>query len=333
MKRPEQTNNIVELKPKASLLGFCKATADQTRLTILSILEQESFGVLELCDILSLKQSALSHHLKILTEAGLLIRRREGNSIFYSRNHQPEHELSELQQALYSAVEEIELDQVVLGKIHQLQRQRAEKSEQFFQEYLDRFSINQEMVAPISAYADQLQDMIQHELVNGSNRPDRVLEIGPGEGQFLARLAPLFKQVVALDNSQAMLDTARDYCQLNQLANVDMVFGDTQTETLDEGSYDVVVMNMVLHHNASPIELLKDSYRLLKPGGSLFLSELVSHQQDWVRESCGDLWLGFQPDDLGHMASQAGFESGNSHYLAQRNGFVVQIHKLVKSLN
>ncbi|MEL0037409.1 MAG: metalloregulator ArsR/SmtB family transcription factor, partial [Gammaproteobacteria bacterium] len=74
-----------QLKPipdlrASELLGFCKAMADQVRLNILSILDKESFGVLELCEILQLKQPALTHHLKLLTDAGLLTKRREGTS-------------------------------------------------------------------------------------------------------------------------------------------------------------------------------------------------------------------------------------------------------------
>ena len=169
--------------------------------------------------------------------------------------------------------------------------------------------------------------MIQHVLEQDFEQHNSVLEIGPGEGQFLENLARLFKHIVALDNSEAMLTIARKQLAM---ANIDFVLGDTTTECLTPLSFNAVVMNMVLHHNASPIELIKDSHRLLKPGGSLFISELCSHQQDWVREACGDLWLGFQPEDLMHQASQAGFVEGSSYYLAQRNGFVVQLRQFIK---
>lgn len=87
---------------------------------------------------------------------------------------------------------------------------------------------------------------------------------------------------------------------------------------------------MVLHHNPSPVELLQDIVRVMKSGGSLFISELTAHQQDWVRDACGDIWLGFKAEDLSVTAEIAGLQEGTSQYLAQRNGFVVQIREFIK---
>src|SRR5690606_40551176 len=67
------------------LAALLKAAGDPLRLDILRVLAQDSFGVLELCQMFSAKQSGMSHHLKVLTNAGLLTSRREGNSIFYRR--------------------------------------------------------------------------------------------------------------------------------------------------------------------------------------------------------------------------------------------------------
>ncbi|MCI5105562.1 MAG: metalloregulator ArsR/SmtB family transcription factor, partial [Pseudomonadales bacterium] len=76
---------LPEASPLSALASLHKALADQLRLQILRLLMHESFGVLELCRILDIRQSALSHHLKILARAELVSTRREGNSIFYRR--------------------------------------------------------------------------------------------------------------------------------------------------------------------------------------------------------------------------------------------------------
>ena len=89
------------------LAGLLKAAGDPLRLDILRVLAQDSFGVLELCQIFSIKQSGMSHHLKVLTSAGLLASRREGNSIFYRRAFfGPDHPLSALQQQLFTTVDQ-----------------------------------------------------------------------------------------------------------------------------------------------------------------------------------------------------------------------------------
>ena len=85
--------------------------------------------------------------------------------------------------------------------------------------------------------------------------------------------------------------------------------------------FDCIVANMVLHHVPSPAGIFSQAGRLLKPGGSFLISELCRHDQEWAKTSCGDLWLGFSPDDLSLWAQHAGFVNGDSQYLGLRNGF------------
>ena len=89
-------------------------------------------------------------------------------------------------------------------------------------------------------------------------------------------------------------------------------------------STDCVVLNMVLHHLAAPGEAMKQLARLVKAGGSLLITELCSHNQSWAREACGDLWLGFEQDDLARWADAAGLTPGESLYIGLKNGFQIQ---------
>jgi ArsR family transcriptional regulator len=92
-----------------------------------------------------------------------------------------------------------------------------------------------------------------------------------------------------------------------------------------------VVLNMVLHHFAAPAEAIKQLARRVKPGGSLLITELCSHNQSWAREACGDLWLGFEQDDLARWAAAAGLSSEESLYIGLRNGFQIQVRHFQKS--
>ena len=222
------------------------------------------------------------------------------------------------------------LSEEIQERMANLQQRRSLRSEQFFQQNTQQFRANQELVAPLSAYKANLLEMLEG-LDKTSDVEQRfALEVGPGDGQFLPQLARLYDQIDALDNSEQMLDLSRKHCQEEGVENITFISGDTSTDALPDDHYDVVVINMVLHHNASAIELFQDVYRVLKSGGSLFVSELVAHQQDWVREACGDIWLGFQPEDLTVMAENSGFNDGINHFLAQRNGFVVQLRQFTK---
>ena len=82
---------------------------------------------------------------------------------------------------------------------------------------------------------------------------------------------------------------------------------------------------MVLHHTPSPAEVFHDVANRLAPGGMVLVTDLCSHDQAWARENCGDLWLGFDPEDLTRWACEAGLLEMTSVYLAQRNGFQIQV--------
>ena len=149
------------------------------------------------------------------------------------------------------------------------------------------------------------------------------IEVGPGDGAFLPELARRFGTVTALDNSPAMLELARQVCEREQLANVSLQLADALNGTSLQA--DCVVLNMVLHHFAAPADALRHMADLLQPGGSLLVTELCSHNQSWAREACGDLWLGFEQDDLARWATAAGLVPGESLYVGLRNGFQIQV--------
>jgi len=86
----------------------------------------------------------------------------------------------------------------------------------------------------------------------------------------------------------------------------------------------------VLHHTLTPSEIFKDLSALLVTGGALLITDLCRHDQGWTRESCGDIWLGFEPDDLSQWAASAGLISDQEQYLTLRNGFRVQIRHFYK---
>ena len=87
---------------------------------------------------------------------------------------------------------------------------------------------------------------------------------------------------------------------------------------------------MVLHHFAEPADALCQLARLLKPGGSLLITELCRHDQDWAKQACGDLWLGFDQDELALWANAAGLIPSESLYLGLKNGFQIQLRHFAK---
>ena len=315
-----------------ALAALCKASGDPLRLEILRVLSRDSFGVLELSQILAMPQSGMSHHLKILTKAGLLATRREGNSVFYRRAQLPATSAqARLQQALFATVDTLPAETTTDARIETVRAERSQRSQQFFAENAAQFRAQQELIADFDVYGPQAAELLTSCLPAGARAPGgaTALEVGPGEGAFLAYLAPHFERVVALDNSCEMLDQARLFAKSAQLNNIEFIHGDTGSALRAGLAVDCIVLNMVLHHVPSPAAIFQDLARLLRPQGMLLVTELCRHDQLWTQQACGDLWQGFEPEDLTQWAEAAGLAPGHGVYLAQRNGFRVQIRQFI----
>ncbi|KRP31726.1 MAG: hypothetical protein ABS27_08305, partial [OM182 bacterium BACL3 MAG-121001-bin29] len=211
--------------PAQRLAQLYKALADTLRLQILRLLRNESFGVLELCRLVDIRQSALSHHLKVLAKAELVATRREGNSIFYRRAFITDDDaLADLKRAAFDAVDTLEIPSEQAMQLEQLQQERSELSLSFFEKNADRFSENQGLIVEREHYDSSLIDVVEG---LGLPADASVLEIGPGEGRLLVELARRFAAVTAVDNSKDMLDLSRAAIAADGLSNVEFLLGET----------------------------------------------------------------------------------------------------------
>lgn len=313
----------------APITLLCKAAGDALRMQILRVLQQNSYGVLELCQVFNIRQSAMSHHLKILTHAGLVSKRREGTTLFYRRNlGNPRSDLQELQTTLFRSLDQLLLNDKITAQVSQINDERSAASVAFFNSNATRFEANQDLIASWSDYGDGVENFLDANLTSTSV----AIEIGPGYGQFLGKLSTSFERVIALDNSAEMLEQCRQRAALQNLPNIQFVHGDPRRARSLKLRADCVSLNMVLHHNPVPAEIISDCAALLNAGGMLLITDLCDHNQQWTRESCGDLWLGFEPEQLAQWATSVGLIEGSSLYLAQRNGFRVQLRHFAKPL-
>ncbi|WP_435606489.1 ArsR/SmtB family transcription factor [Pseudomonas knackmussii] len=308
------------------LAALCKAGGDPLRLNVLRALANDSFGVLELAQIFGIRQSGMSHHLKVLAQAGLVATRREGNAIFYRRALPQADSLGgTLHGALLEEVDALDLPADVAAQIAAVHAQRAAVSRTYFARSAEKLQATQDLIAGLPQYRESVLALLDSLSFDGAST---ALEVGPGDGGFLPELARRFAQVTALDNSAAMLELARQRCADERLGNVRLRLADALQDA--EDAADCVVLNMVLHHFAAPADALRQLARLVKPGGSLLVTDLCSHDQSWAREACGDLWLGFEQEDLARWADAAGLAPGESVYIGLRNGFQIQVRHFAK---
>ncbi|MFL1403921.1 ArsR/SmtB family transcription factor [Marinobacter sp. M1N3S26] len=325
-------NTPQPLQDLNALAPLYKACGDPLRLEILRVLRRDTFGVMELSQLFEVRQSGMSHHLKVLNKAGLLEPQREGNAIFYRR---PLHLdagntnlIDDTVRQIFRTIDQMPITGHLQEKIEAIRDQRADQSQAFFARHAEQFREQQELIAAFDLYAEPTAELIRGRAAR--HQWQSALEIGPGEGAFLPVIAGICPRVVAVDNSADMLRKARQTCTDEKLGNVELVEGTTATLLPRDERFDLVVANMVLHHVPSPADIFLEASDLMADGGYLVISDLRSHDQDWARENCGDLWLGFEPEELNAWANDAGLETGEAMFIGLRNGFQVQVREYRK---
>lgn len=313
-----------------TLTTLYKAAGDGLRLKVLQALGNNSFAASELSTLLDLGQSRLSHHLKVLTQAALVEVRREGNTLFY-RRRLPDWTLSpalaSVHQALFNALDETTHDNAMQTALIAIEQQRSALSQAYFASQDSDFSQD-----PFLAYSDDYQalaaNMLKRALPNGG---ENLLEIGPGNGSFLQRVAENFTHLVGFERSATMLMRAQQHLKAAKV-NAQLIQGDWPHNGPAQ-QFDAVIINMVLHHMAHPADALIAAARRLKPTGVLLITELCVHDQQWTKENCGHVWLGFEEADLLRWLSSVGLVAEESQFMALRNGFQIQVRSFMHANN
>ncbi len=299
------------------------AAADVQRARILRLLAQDSFSVSELSDLLRMPQPALSHHLKLLGQGGWVATRREGASTYYRRAVvNADDPLADLRRQTIAALDACALESRLVPAVAARHERRRASSEAFFTRHAAAFRQHQDQIVEPGAYLEPLQQLLD---ASGARAGRLAIELGPGTGDLLARLAGRFRRLIGIDASAAMLAQARARVRSIGLKNVRLVLGDTEA-LAEQTDADALFCCMVLHHLPSPAAFFPAARAALAPHGRLFLVELCPHQQDWARECCGDLWLGFEQEELLAWAEASALALLQSQYLSQRNGFRIQLH-------
>lgn len=125
-----------------------------------------------------------------------------------------------------------------------------------------------------------------------------VADIGTGTGFVAAGMAPWVKRVIGIDNASAMLRVARENLDSLGVSNADLLVGDLAGVPLADNSVDAAFANMVLHHAVDPTAMLEEMARIVRPGGTVGVTDEVEHPYEWMREEHADIWLGFTPEQV-----------------------------------
>jgi SAM-dependent methyltransferase len=280
------------------LLTLLAAAADPTRLRLLALAARGAFCVNDFCDILGQSQPRLSRHLRLLHEAGLLERTREGVNAWYV--------LAQGEAGAFARdlLRRANADDPVLaadrrGAVRVLAERAREASEKFTRAGAD-WDEMRALELPAAAVEAALLRLL------GERPLGRALDLGTGTGRLLELLAPNVSCGLGIDASRTMLALARVRLAKPEFAHLSVRLADMYALPLHDAAYDLVLLQMVLHYAEDPAQAVLEARRVLAPGGRLVVVDVAPHDRVELRERMAHRTLGFSDDDMASLLSGAG---------------------------
>ncbi|MEM8962226.1 MAG: metalloregulator ArsR/SmtB family transcription factor [Acidobacteriota bacterium] len=278
------------------ILDHTATLADLTRCRLLLLLDQHELTVSELCTVLQLPQSTVSRHLKVLADGGWVSSRKQGTSHLY-RAHAADLPAPELWALVRVEVAEAPPVEQDARRLVSVLTERRQRSQAFFDSAAEQWD---------SVRSDLFGNRFDLLALLGLLDPRwRIGDLACGTGQVAEALAPFVDRVVAIDDSDAMLASAR--ARLGRWRNVESLHGSLEELPLDDHCLDAAVIVLALHHLADPARALAEAKRVLVPGGRLLVVDMTAHDRESYRQDMGHVWLGFDPSDLDRLFSTGGF--------------------------
>ena len=281
------------------LLAALRACAEPTRLRLLALAARGAFCVVEFTEILGQSQPRLSRHLKLLCDAGVLERVREGANVWFTV-HPDAGLVPELLARLPEDEPVLAADRRAAARV--LAERARIASESFRKQGADWDEMRALELPAIDVEAALLA------MLPGP-RLGRLLDIGTGTGRLLELLADRVQAGLGVDASRAMLALARARLAKPGLGHLSVRQADMYRLAL-AGQYDVVVLQMVLHYAEDPAAVLAEAARMLAPGGRLVVVDLVAHDRAALSDRLAHRWPGFSDAAIDALFEHAGLQPG-----------------------
>jgi ArsR family transcriptional regulator len=276
------------------LLAMLKAAGDPTRLRLLLILREAELTVSELTHIVGQSQPRVSRHLRLLCEAGLLQRFKEGSWVFYRAVDQGARaQLGATLATLASAEPDLlEADRRQLAAVRST---RANAAAAFFRANASEWERIRSLHAPEQDVEAGIVALFEGASVGS------LLDAGTGTGRMLELLAPLIRRGVGIDVSPEMLAIARDRLERSHATHCQVRLGDLYRLPFPDGAagqgFDAALFHQVLHYLDDPQAAISEAVRVLKPGGRIVVVDFAPHQLEFCRDELNHRRLGFSDEE------------------------------------
>jgi len=296
------------------LVSALRAAGEPTRIRLLAILARSELTVTELTQIVGQSQPRVSRHLKLLAEAGLIERYREGSWVFYRLSQAGRERTGPgaLSEALVRFIPEIdEALQGDLQRLDQARRARAEAAAAYFSANADEWGRLQALHLP-----EERIEAAMRELVGEADIEDYV-DMGTGTGRMLELFGPLARRGMGVDLSHDMLTLARSNLDRAGLRHCQVRHGDIFSLPLANASASLVTIHQVLHFLADPGRAVAEAARVLKKGGRLLIADFAPHSLEFLREEHAHRRLGFATEEVRRWFEDNGLTLSHVHFLGE----------------
>jgi len=285
----------------AALTTTLKAAGEATRLRILILLAEAELTVSDLTDILRQSQPRLSRHLRLLAEAGLVERFREGAWAFFRLA-----ERGGGAESARSLVARLHPDDPVIARDRErLTAVRAARAAAA-QNYFRRHAAEWDRIRKLHVADTAVEEAIRGAL---ADKPIRaLLDLGTGTGRMLELFAPDIQRGLGLDLSLDMLALARARLDRAGLKHCSVRQGDIYDLALPRDSFDAVIVHQVLHFLDDSVQAIREAARVLRPGGRLLVVDFAPHDLEFLREEHAHRRLGFAPESVTQWLEAAGLD-------------------------
>lgn len=288
--------------------AFFQALADPTRLRILALLRVMELSVGELAQVLGQSQPRVSRHLKILADAGLLERRKEGSWVFLTLT---DPDKTERVFALLEAVADAEVRsqfEADQARLVGVRTERNDAATRYFAAHAEVW----DQIRSLHVAESEVERAIKASLEK--REVGRLVDIGTGTGRMIELFGSRATQAIGIDRSSEMLRLARAKLDAAGIAS-SLRQGDLYALPLADGSADCVIVHQVLHYAHSPASAIAEAARVLAPGGTLLIVDFAAHDREELRDTDAHIRLGFEDEVMGEWFSAAGLAVDHVEHL------------------
>jgi ubiquinone/menaquinone biosynthesis C-methylase UbiE len=299
--------------PFEALNAALKAAGEATRLRVLALIAEAELTVSDLTDILRQSQPRISRHLKLLVEAGLVERFREGAWAFFRLAEG--HGSAELARALVARLDPG--DPTVVRdreRLSAVRRARAEAAQAYFRAHAAQWDRIRKLHVADQAVENAISEAL-------ADKPFRsLLDLGTGTGRILELFGASIERGLGIDMSLDMLLLARARLERAGLRHCSVRQGDIYDLPVPKSSFDVVVVHQVLHYLDDGGRAIREAARVLAPSGRLVVIDFAPHDLEFLREEHAHRRLGFADETVSQWMTAAGLDVALHRSLPPESG-------------